>query len=258
MYMKKWTIAMLLLLSVIGTHKMTTVQAIHFDQYFGNYSGTIVIKDLSNNETQIFNKDLASKRLPPQSTFKIPNALIGLQTGAVQGKGHLKEWNGIVSAYPAHNSNHTLASAIQHSVVWYFQEMAKEIGIDQMQEWINDVGYGNKDISGGIDHFWLESSLLISPIEQVEFIMKLYKEELPFEKNSMKTVKEMITLKDDKGYVLAGKTGTKSNLGGGWFVGYVSYQDRTHVFATYLDGPNVNGLKAREITENIIHGEIVK
>jgi beta-lactamase class D len=37
------------------------------------------------------------------------------------------------------------------------------------------ISYGNQDISGGIDQFWLSSSLKISPKEQADFMEALYK-----------------------------------------------------------------------------------
>ena len=225
--------------------------------YFQGYKGTFVIRDLSTNEVKIYNEELANKRIAPQSTFKVLNALVGLQTGVVGGEGHLKKWDGVISSYSANNRDHTLASAMTNSVVWYFKDMARNIGEDRMHKWIDQVGYGNGDISGGIDQFWLESSLFISPIEQVNFIAKLYKEDLPFDKSVIQTVKKIITLEQDDNHIFAGKTGTKSNLGGGWFVGYISCKNKTYTFATYIDGPNASGPIARGITERILHDTVL-
>lgn len=91
---------------------------------------------------------------------------------------------------------------MRESVVWYYQAMARDIGMKRMQEWLGKIGYGNNDISGGIDRFWINSSLRISPLEEVEFLGKLVDETLPFDKDVMRTVKHLILLEESDDHAL--------------------------------------------------------
>jgi beta-lactamase class D len=119
-----------------------------------------------------------------------------------------------------------------------------------MKEWVQKISYGNEDISGGIDQFWLNSSLKISALEQANFIEKLYKEELPFDKPVMKTVKRMMIQEEGDHYTLYGKTGTRlSDMGLGWYVGFIKVDNHSYVFITNVDD---SGTKAKNITLNIL------
>lgn len=107
-----------------------------------------------------------------------------------------------------------------------------------MEEWVQKISYGNQDISGGIDQFWLSSSLKISPIEQADFMKSLYKENLPFDKDTMKTVKRMMIQTEGDNFTLYGKTGRGSNLG--WYVGFIETNDRNYVFVTNISGTSAD------------------
>ena len=120
----------------------------------------------------------------------------------------LFKWNGTQYSFPYWNHDHTLASATRESVVWYFQELAARIGPERMQEYIDKIGYGNKDISGGLTTFWLGSSLQISALEQVDLLNKLYSGQLPFSAREYRDSAKNITLSEDGGTKLMGKTGS--------------------------------------------------
>jgi len=220
--------------------------------YFANFNGTFVIRDIGNGTTIVINEKQANKKLSPMSTFEILNSLIALETGVIQGENAVRKWDG--SKYPEEewNRDHTLASALTNSVEWYYQSLAREIGEKKMKSYIERVGYGNNDVSGGIDKFWLDSTLRISALEQVDFLTKLYKEELPFHKRATKTAKKIMVLKSSGDFVFAGKTGSRNNELG-WFVGYITKGDSTYVFATNIEGTeDATGFKARQITEEIL------
>jgi beta-lactamase class D len=125
-----------------------------------------------------------------------------------------------------------------------------------MKEYLDKIGYGNHDISGGIDKFWLMSSLEISAEEQVDFLKKFYEGQLPFSERSLNIVKEITILDSNKLYVLRGKTGSGVFPNGndrlGWFVGYVILGDNAFIFAANILGDDANGKKAKEITIEIL------
>ena len=157
--------------------------------------------------------------------------------------------------FPYWNHDHTLASATRESVVWYFQELAARIGPERMQEYIDKIGYGNKDISGGLTTFWLGSSLQISALEQVDLLNKLYSGQLPFSAANTAILQKNITLSEDGGTKLMGKTGsalvTKSGFQGGSSA--VSTRTAGTMSSPRTSKPrSANGGKAREITKSIL------
>nr|WP_234410397.1 class D beta-lactamase [Caldalkalibacillus mannanilyticus] len=229
------------------------VATMNVEPYFSNQEGTFVLRDLENNQTLVYNEERANTRQGPESTFKIVNALIGLEVEAVRDEHEVKRWDGTKRFLDVWNADHTLASGMKYSVVWYYQALARDIGEERMQEWLDKINYGNKDISAGIDTFWLNSSLGISPVEQVDFLSKLAQESLPFQPQHMKTVKRMIIQDEQENYTLYGKTGTRPEPPVGWFVGFVKTTDNTYVFAANVDGEGMTSAqKAKEITLNIL------
>ena len=232
------------------------VTQIRADEFFQTEQGCFVLKNLETGSMYIYNEARAKERRPPQSTFKIMNALIGLQVKAVKDEYDIKYWDGITRSLPVWNQDHTLGSAMRNSVVWYYQAMARDIGGQRMQEWLDKSSYGSCDISGGIDRFWLSSSLTISPVEQVEFLEKLYKETLPFDKKVMKTVKRIMVQQEGDDYILYGKTGStewKEGVARGWFVGFITANGHPYAFAANIDTPaEFAGFRAKEITIQIL------
>ncbi len=215
-------------------------------EFFNGKEGTMVLKNLQNDQVYVYNKERSMERFTPESTFKVPNALIGLETLAVRDEYEVKRWDGVTRQFADWNRDHTLASGMRYSVIWYYQDMARDIGEEQMQSHVDLIQYGNQDISGGIDSFWLDSSMEISALEQADFIEKLVEEELPFEERHQKTVKRMMIQDEQDEYTLYGKTGTRlSDFGLGWFVGFIETGNTTWVYAVNIDG---SGTQAKNIT----------
>ncbi|MBA2942548.1 class D beta-lactamase [Paenibacillus sp. CGMCC 1.16610] len=219
---------------------------LHVEELFHGISGTIVIKNLKTDNMYTYNLPRSTQRFTPESSFKVPNALIGLEEHAVEDEYEVKRWDGIVREFDIWNRDHTLASAMRNSAIWYYQAMARDIGPERMQSNLNRIGYGNQDISGGIDKFWLNSSLTISAQEQVQFIENLVEETLPFHEQTMKTVKRIMIDNEQDAYTVHGKTGTRlSDMGLGWYIGYVETDKASWVFATNVDS---SGTTAKTIT----------
>ncbi|MTH55403.1 class D beta-lactamase [Bacillus mangrovi] len=230
--------------ALAGQEKIRKLQA---EEFFTSHDGTFVLHDVKKDQSYVYNEERAMERTAPESTFKVPNALIGLQTGAVEDEYDIKYWDGTEREIPVWNQDHTLGSGMRYSVVWYYQAMARDIGEQRMKEWITKISYGNKDISGGIDQFWLSSTLKISPMEQVEFMKALHKEKLPFDKDVMKTVKRMMVQEEGDRYTIYAKTGQGS--GKGWYTGIIESGKRTFTFAAHIDGTSAD---AKEITRSIL------
>jgi beta-lactamase class D len=231
-------------------------KSINFENYFKGFTGTFVLQDLSCGRDLKYNETNFSNQDSPFSTFKILHSLIALQTGVLKDENSVIKWDGTIYPTEEWNKDQTLKSALKNSVVWYFQETARKIGRETMQSYLNRVNFGNKIIGDKIDWFWLDDSLKISVSEQLEFITKLYKEELPFDKKVIRTVKKVIINEDGDGYILSGKTGTSDPSRQpclGWYVGYIESNKKVYSFVTKIEGNSeARGPKAKEITCNIL------
>ena len=206
------------------------------DAYFEQYdeAGCIFI-NVKTNEKWIYNDNICSLRMSPLSTFKILNTLILLEEGAFEDKNSQIIWDG--SVYPVNewNCDQTLESAFKKSVVWVYQESANKVNREVYENYIENCNYGNKDVSGIEGTFWINSSLEISLIEQCSFLLKLYNEDLDFEPENIKEVKQMMLEQQTDQYSLYGKTGSDASEGIYLYVGYVEGIDgNSYVFAAYI------------------------
>ena len=224
--------------------------------FFTGFQGTFVLYDETKDQYFVYNEQQSEKRLTPCSTFKIYNSLIALETGIAPDENMMLPWDGKQRFLPVWNQNHTMSSAIKNSVVWYYQELASRIGPERMQRFIDDIPYGNRDISGGITQFWLRSSLQISAKEQVELLRRLYHDQLTFSEKNMAIVRKIIIQSNENGVVFSGKTGTGSVEGVysvGWFIGVVEKGNQRYYFATNLEAvDDASGIKARTISIDIL------
>ncbi len=211
---------------------------------FGKFDGTAVIVDLNTSMKTIYGKH-ACERVTPCSTFKILNSMITLDSGVVQDENETIAWDGVVREYPFWNHDHTMRSAIAVSTVWFYQELARRIGEKKMAEMVRKADYGNIDTSKTLTDFWLGGSLKISPNEQVDFLSKLVRNQLPFSLRSQGIVKEIMRLEKRDGMMLSGKTGGCGGIG--WFVGFIEWNDTVKVFAFQIRGEGANGAEAKKI-----------
>ncbi|MBX9573006.1 MAG: hypothetical protein K2X77_29185 [Candidatus Obscuribacterales bacterium] len=231
-------------------------EVVDLSSVFNGYTGTFLMLNEKTGKAICYNPARAKQRFSPCSTFKIFNALAGLDCGVLSGKDDLEKWDGKKDPRVELNKDHTLQSAMKDSVVWYFQRVAQKIGEERMKNYLHAVHYGNMDMSAGLTRFWLsDDSIKLSADEQIEFLRRLDQRELPFSEKAMDTVSEIIKVKKTDRGELSGKTGTlgKNNKRVmGWFVGYVKHDNDTYIFATNIAGSDVWGAKARQITERIL------
>lgn len=206
-------------------------------EHFNGYDGSFVLYDMQADQYRIYNKNKSTLRVSPNSTYKIYSALLGLETGVISNEHSKIPWNGTTYPYDSWNMNQNLSSAMENSVTWYFQELDKKMQQDTIQAYLKQIGYGNLDLSGGMEQYWLESSLKISPVEQVQLLKGFYTNEFGFDEKNIQTVKDAIKLEENGGVRLSGKTGT-GNVNGesinGWFIGYIETKDNTYFFATNI------------------------
>jgi beta-lactamase class D len=185
-------------------------------------------------------KDRSGEAKLPASTFKIPNSLIALETGVVGDPDKdVFKWDGVVRSIEAWNSDHTMRSAIAVSAVPVYQEIARRIGVERMQRYVDLLEYGNRDIGGGIDQFWLTGNLRIDPIQQIDFIDRLRRGVLPVSKRSQDLVRDILPVTKAGDSIIRAKSGLlgaevgKPSLG--WMVGWAGKGSASTVFALNMD-----------------------
>jgi beta-lactamase class D len=237
--------------SGLTTPTPTTIAQINpkidFQRHFKalNVEGSIVIANLKNDRIYQYNSQRNQTAFLPASTFKILNSLIALETGVVSDELAILTWDGVQRSIPEWNRDLNLKEAFKRSAVWFYQVLARRVGHDSMKTWVTKVAYGNQNIGEkkDIDQFWLEGKLRITPQAQIEFLQRLYKEELPFSKRSFSIVKDIMVLEKTPEYTLRGKTGW-AGFGSdvipqiGWYVGYVEKGKEVYFFATNIDIQN--------------------
>lgn len=201
------------------------------------YDGCILIYRLSDQHYLTNNPSWADQRFIPASTFKIFSSQVALETGIVENQDTIIKWDGIERSRSVTNQDLDLTTAFRVSAVPHFQQLVREIGELRMQRFLDEVSYGNRNLQGGIDQFWLTGGLRISPREQIGFLEKLYFDQLPFRTEVMQSVKEMMLTETDEFKLLRAKTGwaiLDENQNFGWWVGWIETEEDVVFFATIL------------------------
>ena len=218
----------------------------NFQKYFDdlNIKGSITIYDYKNKKWYYSDKNDLEKRTLPASTFKIPNSLILIEEHALKDENEVLKWDGVIRPVPSHNGDTDLKTAFKNSTVWFYQEATRRVSIDKYRKYLKEFNYGNQNLSGKADYFWLDNTLTISPVEQINFLKGLYEEKYRFSKRTYNIVKNIMIEKKTDSYTLRAKTGTGlvNTLDIGWYVGYVETRDNVYFFATRLwqDEPDKN------------------
>lgn len=218
--------------------------------YFGEMEGSFVLYDQSRDRYTIYNQKAALSRVSPNSTYKIYSSALALESGLSEAMK--QKWDGTVYEFDTWNCNQTLNSAMKNSVNWYFQALDKKLGKKRLLDFYDRIGYGNCSLRGGISRYWMESSLKISPLEQVMLLSQFYENKWNFQDKTIAAVKRALKVSP----ALSGKTGTGMINGktkNGWFIGYVESASGPRFFALNLQGRDgASGVRASEIAQKIL------
>lgn len=209
-------------------------------KFFDSYEakGTILIVDSRglSEKVSVYDRMRASKRFSPASTYKVPHTLFALEAGVVKDEFQIFTWDGIKRGYEPHNQDQNLRSAMRSSALWVYANFANEIGEKKARAYLERVGYGNMDPSTERGAYWVDGKLAISAAEQVRFLKKLYKNELPFKLEHQLLLKDIMIVEAGKDWILRAKTGWEGSYG--WWVGWVERPSGPVFFALNIDTPN--------------------
>ena len=229
-----------------------------YDVY--NVQGSFLLFDQSKNKYIVYNQEQTQQMYTPASTFKICNSLIGIETGVVTDEKFIIKWDSITRGVLEWTKDQDLKTAYKNSTVWYYQELARRVGPERMKYWLDKAEYGNKDISGGIDQFWLTGGLRITEQQQIDFLRKLHEDQLPFSKRTCDIVKNIMIDQDisTEKCIIRAKTGwgadEKQDIG--WYVGYVEVKKKVYYFANCIQTSDFNNNEfasaRKEITFQIL------
>ena len=216
----------------------------YFDQY--HVTGTFGLFNNGQGQFTIYNlKRFTDSAYLPASTFKIVNSLIGLQTGVINNEKMVIPWDGVKRSNEAWNKDLTMEEAFRVSAVPYYQEVARRIGKDAMQRWLDTLGYaakyGRAVIHNDIDSFWLNNDIKITADEQLGLVKRLYFEQLPFQQRAQQIVKKVMLQEDNANYRLSYKTGWGFRENGnsiGWIVGWEEENKHPYFFVLQIEGPH--------------------
>jgi beta-lactamase class D len=220
-------ISIILNLALAKDNKLTNI----FDKT--KLNGTLVIASLNNDIKYIHNKQRSIKGYIPASTFKIINTLIALEEKVIKDEHEIIKWDGKVRSYTPWNKDQTLQSAISVSCIWCYQKFAKEIKNKKYLTYLSKINYGNQQTGSNVTTFWLDGNIRISAMQQIDFLKKLYKNELPFKQKYIDITKKILTVEKTKDYTIKAKTGFSGKIG--WYVGYVEIKNKVWFFALNAD-----------------------
>lgn len=234
--------------------KGENINDIDLSKQFNNRDGSFVLYSPTSNSYEVFNRDGSTKRLPPNSTYKIYSGLLALENGIISPNDSKQLWNGENYEYNEWNKEQDLNSALKNSTSWYFRNLDKSLGIKNIKEYLTYMGYGNCDVTGGLENFWVNSSLKISPLEQVNLLAKVYYNSFNFNVDSINAIKEAMLISSKDGISLYGKTGTSGGDNGiGWFIGFLEIEGTPYFFSTSLTGDSSStGKNAADLTFDIL------
>lgn len=215
-----------------------------------NVQGCFGIMDNASGKFTIYNLErFRDSSYLPASTFKIVNSLIGLQTGKITSDSMVIKWDSVVRWKKDWNKDLTMYEAFRVSSVPYYQEVARRIGKDTLQYWLDSLKYGARTdtskvvIRGAVDTCWLNNTLKVTPDEQLGLVKRLYFDQLPFFKSYQEMVKRAMLFENNTNYRLGYKTGwgwLENGNALGWVVGWVEENNHPYFFALNIESPDKN------------------
>lgn len=239
---------LILLLSGCSPNNVTEDATIkkYFDE--NKVEGCFGLFDNGHGSFTVYNVDrFRDSAYLPASTFKIVNSLIGIETGRIKDDSTIISWSGRSSGRAECDSDLSMYNAFRISCPPWYQELARRIGKDTMQTWLDTLGYARRYsrfiIQDNLDTFWLDNSIKITADEQLGLVKKLYFDQLPFQKRTHEIVRKMMMMEDNSNYALSYKTGwgtTEKDHAFGWIIGWIEENKHPYFFVLQVENPDKN------------------
>lgn len=201
-----------------------------------NLYGQILIYDEASNQYTSSDFEVAKTKFTPASTFKIPNTLVGLETGIID-INYVFKYDGGERMLEAWKKDLTLREAFQTSCVPCYQELARKVGVEKMRIVLDSVKYPGMTFDNStLDNFWLIGESEISPLEQVDFLRRFATKQFPLNEGTMESLKYVMAADTTAKGIMYAKTGLGESEGKylGWYVGYIQKPKNRIYFATVI------------------------
>lgn len=249
---------------------------VDYGEYFEGLTGTAVFYSNNDEVYYIYNKELAEQPSSPCSSFKIISCLMGLESKIIDPSNSIIKWKGTVYPVQDWNKDMDYKQAFTSSCIWYYREIIDLVGKGYIQNTLDKLDYGNRDISeweGSLNNlvfpdlkafkeingFWQESSLQISPKQQVDVVRRIFEDKDVFNEKNLDLIKEAMLIDNSNSNIqIYGKTGSgikDETWSDAWFVGMFKKDNETTYCAVRLNNPEARGSKAKEVAINIINGQ---
>jgi beta-lactamase class D len=234
-------------------------------------SSCTLIADVATGAVLVEQGGICNEPMPPASTFKFPLALMGFDAGVLVD-AEIPAWP-YKSEYQASRDEWkvttTPESWLRNSVLWYSRVLVAQLGRERFEGYVAALDYGNADVSGtpgaddGMTHSWLNSSLKISPTQQVAFLRRVLLGEVQVSSAAIESTAAVMPRFVAGDWEVRGKTGTAYerkadgsydyDLQMGWFIGWARRGDATVVFARLLrDGERVAGPAGPRVRDSLL------
>ena len=229
------------------------------------YNGSFVFYDFKQDKYFISNDSICNLRYPAYSTFKIASSLIALDMGIAKNEFYTIQYDSIKYPLPEKMkknnffkhwfNDHTLKTALQYSVNWYFIELGEQIGNDNMADYMEKLAYGNQIVSSGTEQAWYNGQLKISALEQVEFIKNILNQNYKgISKDAQRIIAQLFPEELENNYALYSKTGT-GEIGNDrsvyWDIGYLKTKENNYAFALNIFENNANNVPWKKRMEMV-------
>ncbi|MBE6822159.1 MAG: BlaR1 family beta-lactam sensor/signal transducer [Ruminococcaceae bacterium] len=226
---------------------------------FQGADGCGVLFDLNANQYTVYNQAEITHRMPPCSTYKIYSALNALEQGVITTESNTLAWDGTAYDYAAWNKDQDLNSAMKSSVNWYFHELDRIADYEQTKAFFKKIGFGSGNPTDDPNSLWNGTGIKISALEQVEALVKLYRNGFGLQEKNIDAVKNSMELASNGTFHLYGKTGTgcanDQNVAG-WFIGFAETQNNAYFFAFYLNSNDgADGMAAYRTATSVLAKE---
>jgi len=209
-----------------------------------NVKGSTTIYDYKSHKWTTTDEADSRRGSQPASTFKIINLLIALETGVIKDENAIIKWPGTTDTTlygyrPDIYRDISVKEAFELSAGWAFIELAKQVGREKYKTYLQKSKYGNGDLSEQGDDFWNFGKFAISPRNQIEFLINVYKNRTPFSKQNIAILKKVMVTEQTADHTLRSKTGWTRVEGNdiGWWVGYLESKGNVYFFATRITKP---------------------
>lgn len=251
----------ILIIGLAGCSVNNTAEDTQIKKYFDEHQvqGTFGMFNNGTGQFTIYNIErFRDTAFLPASTFKIVNSLIGIETGRIKDSATIIPWDGVTRKFPEWNQDLTMEKAFAYSAVPWYQELARRIGKDTMQFWLDTLGYGSlhgKAVIGqNVDTFWLDNSVKVTADEQLGLVKRLYFGQLPFQPRSQRIVKNIMLREKQPLYSLSYKTGWGTTEKGhqlGWVTGWIEENKHPYFFVLQIESADT-AFQMQQVREKML------